>query len=84
MYLLKLEIFLRSAESLNFSTAEKHLAAYSSLAMLGMTAFGVLLSVYLTALEPFVISATCAWCLTPAIIMTALFLPACYVLTGIM
>jgi uncharacterized membrane protein len=48
------------------------LAAYASLAILGMSAFGVLFSIYLTFLEPFVIGATCAWCLTSAIIMTAM------------
>lgn len=49
------------------------LAAYASLALLGLTAFGLLCSIYLTFLEPFVIGATCAWCLTSAILMTALF-----------
>jgi uncharacterized membrane protein/thiol-disulfide isomerase/thioredoxin len=53
--------------------AGRRLAAYASLAMLGMTAFGLLFSIYLTFLEPFVIGASCAWCLTSAIIMTALF-----------
>ncbi|MBN2550679.1 MAG: hypothetical protein JXB15_16055 [Anaerolineales bacterium] len=43
------------------------------LAMLGMTTFGLLFSIYLTYLEPFVIGATCAWCLTSAVLMTALF-----------
>jgi uncharacterized membrane protein len=38
-----------------------------------MTAFGLAFSIYLTFLEPFVIGATCAWCLTSAIVMTALF-----------
>jgi uncharacterized membrane protein len=32
----------------------------------------VLFSIYLTFLEPFVIGATCAWCLTSALIMTLL------------
>jgi uncharacterized membrane protein len=32
--------------------------------------FGTVFSVYLTFLEPFVIGATCAWCLTSAVIMT--------------
>jgi uncharacterized membrane protein len=54
-------------------SADRRLAAYASLAMLGMTVFGVLFSIYLTFLEPFVIGATCAWCLTSAVIMTALF-----------
>jgi len=48
------------------------LAAYTQLALLGLAASGVLFSIYLTFLEPFVIGATCAWCLTSAIIMTIL------------
>jgi uncharacterized membrane protein len=52
--------------------AGKRLAAYASLALLGMTTFGLLFSIYLTFLEPFIIGATCAWCLTSAFIMTAL------------
>lgn len=48
-------------------------SAYAALAILVMTTFGVLFSIYLTFLEPFVIGATCAWCLTSAIIMTILF-----------
>ena len=42
------------------------------LVLLAMTAFGVLFSIYLTYLEPFVIGAVCAWCLTSAVVMTAL------------
>jgi uncharacterized membrane protein len=38
----------------------------------GMAWFGVLFSIYLTFLEPFVIGATCMWCITSALIMTAL------------
>lgn len=34
--------------------------------------FGVAFSIYLTFLEPFVIGATCAWCLSSAVIMTLL------------
>ena len=49
------------------------LADLASVALLGMTVFGTLFSIYLTFLEPFVIGATCAWCLISAIIMTALF-----------
>jgi uncharacterized membrane protein len=49
----------------------EHLAALSLLAM----AFaGTLFSVYLTFLEPFVIGATCAWCLTSAVLITVLML----------
>jgi uncharacterized membrane protein/thiol-disulfide isomerase/thioredoxin len=53
-------------------SANQRRAAYASLALLAMSAFGVLFSIYLTFLEPFVIGATCAWCLASAIIMTAL------------
>lgn len=45
-----------------------------ALALLGMTFAGTLFSVYLTFLEPFVIGATCAWCLTSAILITVLML----------
>lgn len=48
------------------------LAAFAQLALLGLSTFGVLFSIYLTFLEPFVIGATCAWCLTSAIIITIL------------
>ena len=37
-----------------------------------MTIGGTLFSIYLTFLEPFIIGATCAWCLTSSIIMTVL------------
>jgi uncharacterized membrane protein/thiol-disulfide isomerase/thioredoxin len=38
--------------------------------------FGILFTIYLTFLEPFVIGATCAWCITSAILMTIVFLAA--------
>jgi len=34
---------------------------------------GLLFSIYLTFLEPFVIGATCAWCLSSAVLMTGIF-----------
>ena len=43
------------------------------LAMFGFILVGFLFSIYLTFLEPFVIGATCMWCLTSAVIMTGLF-----------
>ena len=46
----------------------------ASMALFAMTFFGTLFSIYLTFLEPFVIGATCAWCLSSSIIMTALYL----------
>ena len=42
------------------------------LALFGLSALGTLFSIYLTFLEPFVIGATCAWCLTSAVLMTVL------------
>jgi uncharacterized membrane protein/thiol-disulfide isomerase/thioredoxin len=44
----------------------------AALALVLMTFGGTAFSIYLTFLEPFVIGATCAWCLTSAILMTAL------------
>lgn len=44
------------------------------LAMWGMCVFGVLFSTYLTFLEPFVIGATCMWCISSAVIMIILLL----------
>ena len=40
----------------------------------GLVWFGMIFSLYLTFLEPFVIGATCAWCVTSAAIMTVLLL----------
>jgi uncharacterized membrane protein len=37
---------------------------------------GTLFSIYLTFLEPFVIGATCLWCLSSAVIITGIFLTA--------
>jgi uncharacterized membrane protein/thiol-disulfide isomerase/thioredoxin len=47
-------------------------AKWKTLSTLGLwllSLFGALFSIYLTFLEPFVIGATCAWCLTSAVIM---------------
>ena len=46
--------------------------ARADLGLWGAALFGTLFSIYLTFLEPFVIGATCAWCLTSAVIMTLL------------
>jgi uncharacterized membrane protein len=37
-----------------------------------MALLGTLFSIYLTFLEPFVIGATCIWCITSAIVITLL------------
>jgi uncharacterized membrane protein len=49
-------------------------AKFFSLAIWVFAWFGILLTIYLTFLEPFVIGATCAWCISSAIIMTLIFL----------
>lgn len=49
------------------------LSTWADLSLFGMAAFGLLFSIYLTFLEPFVIGATCAWCLSSAVIITLIF-----------
>ncbi|MFN3308250.1 MAG: vitamin K epoxide reductase family protein [Anaerolineales bacterium] len=49
------------------------LAQKANLAVFVMTLFGLIFSIYLTYLEPFVIKAVCAWCLTSAVIMALLY-----------
>jgi uncharacterized membrane protein/thiol-disulfide isomerase/thioredoxin len=39
-----------------------------------MAWFGVFFSIYLTFLEPFVIGATCMWCITSAVVMTLILI----------
>ncbi len=51
----------------------RRVSIWAALAILAMTGFGTLFSVYLTFLEPFVIGATCLWCLSSAVIMTTLY-----------
>ena len=49
-----------------------NLVQWSKVALLGMSVIGTFFSIYLTFLEPFVIGATCAWCIITAIIITVL------------
>ncbi|MBK8619059.1 MAG: vitamin K epoxide reductase family protein [Anaerolineales bacterium] len=49
-------------------------ADMASISLFATIVFGTLFSAYLTFLEPFVIGATCTWCLTSAILMTVLML----------
>jgi len=46
--------------------------AWAAIGLWGAALLGTLYSVYLTFLEPFVIGASCIWCLTSAVIMTLL------------
>jgi uncharacterized membrane protein len=50
------------------------LRKWGALSIWGFSWIGILFSIYLTFLEPFVIGATCAWCITSAIVMTLLLL----------
>lgn len=47
---------------------------WAKVSMLAVSVVGTLFSVYLTFLEPFVIGATCAWCLTSSVVLTVLML----------
>lgn len=51
-----------------------HITHWAALALLAFSGFGTLFSMYLTFLEPFVIGATCAWCITSAILITIIML----------
>lgn len=65
----------------------RKLASLSRLTMFVLAYIGVVFSLYLTYLEPFVIKAVCIWCLTSALIMTLLLLlslkPALQALSGV-
>ena len=50
------------------------LANLAAISLFILTVSGTLFSIYLTFLEPFVIGATCVWCLTSAVAMTTLML----------
>src|SRR5665647_1665323 len=54
--------------------ASKTAAKAAARALFLLTLCGTLFSIYLTALEPFAIGATCAWCLSSAVIVTLLLL----------
>ena len=47
-------------------------ADWARVTVLGTAAVGTLFSIYLTFLEPFVIGATCAWCVASAVMITLL------------
>ena len=55
------------------SNAISGITIIGALILAGAIAFGgTLFSIYLTFLEPFVIGATCMWCLTSAVAITGL------------
>ena len=49
------------------------IARWLRYALVGMTGFGFVFSLYLEYLQAFVIHAYCAWCVTSGVVMTALF-----------
>ena len=52
--------------------AQGQLQFYAKLAMFFSALFGLLFFIYLTFLEPFVIGATCAWCISSALVMAGI------------
>jgi uncharacterized membrane protein len=50
------------------------LALWARVGLFAAALVGTLFSLYLTFLEPFIIGASCAWCLTSAVLITALML----------
>lgn len=54
----------------------ERLKNYAVIGLWLLAAFGTAFSIYLTFLEPFVIGATCLWCITSAIVMTLILLAA--------
>jgi uncharacterized membrane protein len=56
--------------------SKQELSSTINLVMWGIALIGVLFMMYLTFLEPFVIGATCMWCLSSAILMTLILLAA--------
>jgi len=52
--------------------AKQSLADWARLMLLAIAFIGTLFSIYLTFLEPFVIGATCMWCLTSSVVITLL------------
>jgi uncharacterized membrane protein len=53
-------------------TASGRVADIASMALLGGAVIGTVFSVYLTFLEPFVIGATCMWCIASAVVITSI------------
>ena len=53
-------------------TGRERMADGARLVVFGVAFVGTVFSIYLTFLEPFVIGATCAWCLTSSLVITAL------------
>jgi uncharacterized membrane protein len=51
----------------------RKISLWATVSILGMSGFGTVFSIYLTFLEPFVIGATCLWCLSSATIMTVIY-----------
>lgn len=66
-------LFILGAWLLSRSAAIR-LAAIGRLVLYGFALAGTIFSIYLTFLEPFVIGATCAWCLGSALCMALLLI----------
>jgi len=53
---------------------QKNWSKFLTFCLWGFALFGTIFSIYLTFLEPFVIGASCIWCLSSAIIITIILL----------
>lgn len=59
---------------IRFFTPNQKTKSILTLIVWGIAWFGVIFSIYLTFLEPFVIGATCLWCISSAILITVILI----------
>ena len=67
-------VLIISAWIIRHFTTSSSLRKLISIAVWIMAWFGVFFSIYLTFLEPFVIGATCMWCITSSVVMTLILI----------
>ena len=59
---------------IRYITSNQKIKSIFTLVVWGFAWFGVIFSIYLTFLEPFVIGATCLWCISSAILITLILI----------
>ena len=67
-------VFILISWAIRHFTQNQKLRNILTLIIWIMAWFGVFFSIYLTFLEPFVIGATCMWCITSAVVMTLILI----------
>lgn len=75
-------VLLLAAWSLSLFSADR-LQAAAPYAVLAVASVRLLLAIYLTFLEPFLLGATCAWCLVSAVLTTITFWLSAEVVVGL-